>query len=72
MLEAMGYKKCEDRREADIIIFNTCCVRENAELRLYGNVGALRELKESRPDMRIAICGCMMQQDSVIKKIKKY
>ena len=71
MLEAMGYKKCEDRREADIIIFNTCCVRENAELRLYGNVGALRELKESRPDMRIAICGCMMQQPEVAEHIKK-
>jgi len=71
LLHDMGYADAGDEREADLIIFNTCCVRENAENRLYGNLGQLRPLKERNPHLTIVLCGCMMQQDAVIEKIKK-
>ncbi len=71
MLTAMGYEPACEKKEADVIIFNTCCVRENAELRVYGNVGALRVLKEQKPWIKIGICGCMMQQEQVVSAIKK-
>ena len=71
LLLQMGYISCDNKEDADFILFNTCCVRENAELRVYGNVGALRELKERHPGLKIAICGCMMQQQAVVESIKK-
>ncbi|WP_048569498.1 tRNA (N6-isopentenyl adenosine(37)-C2)-methylthiotransferase MiaB [Clostridium cylindrosporum] len=71
MLEGMGYSKTEVRDEADVIIFNTCCVRENAELKVYGNLGQLKALKKQRPDLIIAISGCMMQQKGMPQEIKK-
>jgi tRNA-2-methylthio-N6-dimethylallyladenosine synthase len=73
MLESMGYKHTDRLEESDLILFNTCCVRENAELKVYGHLGALKALKASRPDMIIAVCGCMMQQQNVVEYIlKKY
>lgn len=73
MLKNMGYNKTSLKEEADIIIFNTCCVRENAELKVYGNLGALKKLKETRPEIVIAVCGCMMQQKDMAEMlIKKY
>lgn len=71
MLEGMNYFESDDRNSADIIIFNTCCVRENAELKVYGNLGALKALKKERPDLIIAISGCMMQQKGVPEEIKR-
>ncbi|SHJ47388.1 tRNA (N6-isopentenyl adenosine(37)-C2)-methylthiotransferase MiaB [Paramaledivibacter caminithermalis] len=71
MLVDMDYIECEDKDDADLIIFNTCCVRENAELKVYGNLGQLKHLKRRNPDMIIAICGCMMQQAHVVEEIKK-
>lgn len=71
MLSNMSYLECDDKEEADLIIFNTCCVRENAELKVYGNLGQLKPLKKKKPDMIIAICGCMMQQAHVVEYIKK-
>lgn len=72
MLKALGYTKTDKKEEASVIIFNTCCVRENAELKVYGNLGALKSLKQKNPNLIIAVCGCMMQQegmaDSIIKK----
>jgi 2-methylthioadenine synthetase len=62
MLKRMGYENTENRDEASIIIFNTCCVRENAENKVFGNLGALKKQKEKNPDLVIGICGCMMQQ----------
>ncbi|MDR0405580.1 MAG: tRNA (N6-isopentenyl adenosine(37)-C2)-methylthiotransferase MiaB [Clostridiales bacterium] len=56
---------------ADLIIFNTCAVRDNAEQRVYGNLGALRRVKEQRPEMLIGVCGCMAQQTHVAEHIKK-
>lgn len=73
MLESMGYRHTDDHRECDLILYNTCCVRENAELKVYGHLGALQALKRQKPDLIIAICGCMMQQQDVVEHIlKKY
>lgn len=69
MLEAMGYISTDNREDADLIIYNTCCVRENAENRVYGNVGALAPLKQDKPDLMIAVCGCMMQQEGMAEHI---
>lgn len=69
MLKSMGYEKAENKEEASIIIFNTCCVRENAELKVFGNLGALKGLKKKRPDLIIGICGCMMQQKGMAEEI---
>lgn len=71
MLEQMGYDFTEDRLSAKLIIFNTCAVREHAEDRVFGNVGALKSYKRENPDAVIALCGCMMQQKHIADKIKK-
>lgn len=71
MLKSMGYEKTENRDEASIIIFNTCCVRENAENRVYGNLGELKKVKKKNPNLVIGICGCMMQQEGMADKILK-
>lgn len=71
MLETMGYGFTEERTEAKLIIFNTCAVREHAEDRVFGNVGALKKYKLANPDVVIALCGCMMQQQHIADKIKK-
>lgn len=65
MLEKMGYTAAASNREADVIIFNTCCVREHAETKVFGNVGALKDYKKQNPDVIICVCGCMMQQKDV-------
>lgn len=71
MLISMGYSVCENRNDADIIIFNTCCVRENAELKVHGNLGQLKGLKREKKDLIIAVCGCMMQQKGIPEEISK-
>ncbi len=71
MLSEMGYSESFKRTESDLVIFNTCCVRENAEQKVYGHLGALKKLKERNPGLVIAICGCMMQQPEVVEHIKK-
>ena len=71
MLSNMGYLECDTKEDADLIIYNTCCVRENAELKVYGNLGQLKALKKKNPDMIIAICGCMMQQAHIVNEIKE-
>ena len=70
MLTKMGYNEIEDYKRADLIIFNTCCVRENAEERLFGKIGEIKKLKESK-DIILAIGGCMMQEKGMINKIKR-
>lgn len=69
MLEKLGYTSATDIKEADFILFNTCLVRENAELKVYGQIGALKHLKEQKEDLIIAICGCMMQTGEARKVI---
>ncbi|PKK39255.1 tRNA-i(6)A37 methylthiotransferase [Clostridiaceae bacterium JG1575] len=71
MLEQMGYRPVGHPQKAQCIIFNTCCVRENAELKVYGNLGRLKKLKEEHPQTIIAVCGCMMQQKGVGEAILK-
>lgn len=70
VLEEMGYEETEVEAEADFVVYNTCAVRENAENRVYGRVGHLKSLKKRKQNMIIALCGCMMQQDTVISKLK--
>ncbi|WP_342792350.1 tRNA (N6-isopentenyl adenosine(37)-C2)-methylthiotransferase MiaB, partial [Clostridioides difficile] len=71
MLEEMGYQMSMMVEESDLIIYNTCAVRENAELKVYGNLGQLKHLKGKNPDMKIAVCGCMMQQPHVVEELRK-
>ncbi len=70
MLVSMGYEMCENTDEADFILFNTCAIREHAEDRVFGNVGAIKKLKKDKPHLIIALCGCMMQQSHIADKIK--
>ena len=70
MLEKMGYERTENQQEADIALFNTCCVRENAEDKLFGKLGELKRLKEEK-GIIIAIGGCMMQEKHITDKIKE-
>ncbi len=69
MLIPVGYKRTMDKGNTDIIIFNTCCVRENAEQKVDGNIGALKTMKKENPKLIIAVIGCMMQQDGMAKHI---
>ena len=71
MLKSIGYSKTDNLKEAGIIIYNTCCVRENAENKVFGNLGELKHLKKENPDLIIAICGCIMQQEGMADKILK-
>ena len=70
-LSQMGYGFTEVIEEADLVLYNTCAVREHAHDRVFGNVGALKPIKEKKPGMIIALCGCMMQQEHVWQKIRK-
>ena len=70
MLDEMGYQRSVLVEECDLIIYNTCAVRENAELKVYGNLGQLKLQKRKNPDLKIAVCGCMMQQPHVVKELK--
>ena len=69
MLVRCGYTKADCKETADFILFNTCCVREHAELRTFGNVGFVKELKQKNPRLILGVCGCMMQQKQVAKKL---
>lgn len=69
-LAEMGYGFTQDEFEADIIVVNTCAVREHAEMRVLGNVGALNHTKKAKPEQIIAVCGCMVQQEHMANRIK--
>ena len=71
MLEDMGYTATPNREDADIIVFNTCAIREGAEDRAFGNIGALKQMKNKDKNKIIAVCGCMSQQKQVAEKIFK-
>ncbi len=70
MLMDMGYEMWNSSKTADVVIFNTCAVRENAELKVFGFLGALKNIKKERPEMLIGICGCMIQQNHIAERIK--
>lgn len=71
MLKSIGYTRTEEKEEASIILFNTCCVRENAENKVFGNLGNLKKMKKKNPDLVIGICGCMMQQKGMADRVLK-
>ena len=71
MLSKMGYGFSDKPDGADLVIFNTCAVRENAEDRVFGNLGALKHEKRRNPNMIIGVCGCMVQQAHIVEKIKR-
>ncbi len=72
-LRELGYSYIDDYTKADIILLNTCCVRENAELKVFGKVGELKSLKRENPELIIGIAGCMMQQETVVEELmRKY
>ncbi|HIY01809.1 MAG TPA: tRNA (N6-isopentenyl adenosine(37)-C2)-methylthiotransferase MiaB [Candidatus Blautia faecipullorum] len=70
IMDEIGYQR-QDSEEADVVIYNTCTVRENANLKVYGRLGHLHSLKNENPDMKIILFGCMMQEPHVVEKIKK-
>ncbi|MBW4838866.1 MAG: tRNA (N6-isopentenyl adenosine(37)-C2)-methylthiotransferase MiaB, partial [Paenibacillaceae bacterium] len=69
LLELMGYRATEDRKIADIILLNTCAIRENAEDKVFGELGHLKGLKTEKPDLLLGVCGCMSQEEGVVKRI---
>lgn len=71
ILEQIGYVEEADEEKADFVIFNTCTVRENANMRVYGRLGQLKKNKKANPHMMIGLCGCMMQEPEVVEKLKK-
>jgi len=70
MLAELGYIENKNKKEADVAIINTCSVRENADKRFFGTLGQLKKVKEDRPDVVVAVCGCMMQQQHIIDTLK--
>jgi tRNA-2-methylthio-N6-dimethylallyladenosine synthase len=71
LLEKMMYVPSDDIENSDIIVYNTCCVRENAEQKVFGHLGGLKRVKEEKPGTIIAVCGCMMQQEHIVEEIRK-
>ncbi|MDF2671114.1 MAG: dimethylallyladenosine tRNA methylthiotransferase, partial [Paenibacillus sp.] len=69
ILESMGYASTDDRNEADIILLNTCAIRENAEDKVFGELGHLKHLKIEKPSLVLGVCGCMSQEESVVSRI---
>jgi tRNA-2-methylthio-N6-dimethylallyladenosine synthase len=69
MLEAMGYTATEDKQEADVILLNTCAIRENAEDKVFGELGHLKHLKLEKPNVVLGVCGCMSQEEGVVNRI---
>ncbi len=70
ILESKGYTLAPNVTQADVIVFNTCCIRETAEAKILGHIGEVKRLKKANPDLITVVCGCMSQQDGVAKKIK--
>ena len=70
MLEEMGYEKAVSEKEADLILLNTCCIREKAESKVLSHLGELRKLKKDRPWLIIGVCGCMTQQKDIVETIR--
>ena len=71
LLYEVGYSMTGSLENADIVIYNTCAIRENAELKIFGNIGKLKALKKANPNMIVAVCGCMVMQEHIVEKIKK-
>lgn len=70
MLTELGYEECLEKDEADVVVINTCSIREHADERFFGILGQLKKLKKNKKDMIVAVCGCMMQQQHIIERVK--
>ena len=70
-LTDMGFKPAENEKEADLILYNTCCIRDNAEKKIFGALGYLKHLKETKRSLKVVLCGCMMQQDIVLDELRR-
>ena len=71
LLESMGYEQTTDEMIADVVLYNTCAIRENAEDKVFGEIGRLKQRKMENPELVIGVCGCMSQEESVVNKILK-
>lgn len=71
MLKSLGYSQSSDMSDSDVIIFNTCCIRDGVEQKILGNIGALKKLKKKNPSLIVAVCGCMSQADGRSDLIRK-
>lgn len=71
ILRDMGYDECNSPEEADVVVFNTCCIRETAEKKIYGHIGQMKKLKRKKPNLIVAVCGCMSQQDGAAEHIRQ-
>ena len=71
MLSQMGFTFTDDQNDADVILFNTCAIRENAENKALGNLGWVKNIKKSKPDLFVIICGCMTEQENMVEKIRR-
>lgn len=71
LLEQMGFTETDDRRQSDVILLNTCAVRENAEDKVFGELGHFKTLKSEKPDLILGVCGCMSQEEAVVNRILK-
>ena len=71
IVKRMGYTEVSREEDADVVIYNTCTVRENANLKIYGHLGHLKSIKKKNPELKIVLFGCMMQEPEVIEKITK-
>ena len=69
LLTDLGYERKEERKDAEVLIINTCSVRENADKRFFGTLGQLKHRKEDDPDLVVCVCGCMMQQKNIYMMI---
>lgn len=71
ILRSLGYEEGDCVENADVVVFNTCCIRETAEQKIYGHLGQLKKIKRKKPQMIVAVCGCMSQQEGVAEKIRQ-
>lgn len=71
MLQENGYEETTDDNEADIVVLNTCCIRESAETHVLGNLGAIKTIKEVKRSLKVVVCGCMAQEKDMADKLKK-
>lgn len=71
ILEQMGFTHTNDEMEADVILYNTCAVRENAEDKVFGELGNMKRVKNNNPNLILGVCGCMSQEEKVVNKILK-
>jgi len=71
ILRSIGYAECDNVENADVVVFNTCCIRETAEQKIYGHIGQLKKIKQKKPNMIVVVCGCMSQQEGAAESIRQ-